>query len=71
MLIDCHQMSFYRKSCGLGPFIDLYRSIYPSISSLKLFSLFLNDKVPSSMKKKAMDLHYMKIGWHSLMQIPI
>ena len=71
MLIECTQMAFYRSTCGLGPFIDAYRNMYPSISSLKLFALFLNDKLPLSMKKKAMDLHYMKVGWHSLMKIPI
>ena len=71
MLIECTQMAFYRRTCGLGPFIDAYRNMYPSISSLKLFALFLNDKLPTSMKKKAMDLLYMKIGWHSLVKIPI
>jgi hypothetical protein len=28
-------------------------------------------KLPLLMKKKAMDLHYMKIGWRYLMKIPI
>ena len=71
MLIDCPQMSFYRDSCTLGLFINSYRKIYPSISSLKLFALFLSDKLPSSMKKKSISLYHMKTGWHSLMEISL
>ena len=71
MLICCPQMSFYRDSCILGSFISSYRKVHPSISALKLFALFLNDRVPGSMKKKAFALHHMKSGWFTLMKIPL
>ena len=70
MLICCPQMSSYRDSCILGPFISSYRKIRPSISALRLFTLFLNDRVPSSMQRKAFALHHMKSGWLTLMKIP-
>lgn len=69
MLIDCPGMTQTRDACGLGPFITAYRSISPQMSSVKLFALFLNDNNPEKMKKKALDLYTMKLGWHNLMNI--
>ena len=71
MLIDCCQMSHYRNSCGLGPFISAYRLTRPSLSSIKLYALYLDDQVPDNMLKRSTDLFHMYLGWHSLMDIPI
>lgn len=71
MLVDCPGMTQYRLSCGLGQFISAYRRTNPQISSIKIFALYLNDRNPENMKKKAFDLYHMKLGWHSLMCINI
>jgi hypothetical protein len=70
MLFECCSMSQYRDSTSLKPFIETYRRVNPAISSLKLYSLYLNDKHPQDMKKKAVDLYQMQLGWMSLMGIP-
>ena len=69
MLIDCPYMTQYRNSCGLGKFIVAYGRMKPSLSSVKLFALYLNDSYPEHMKKKAYDLFHMRLGWHKLMKI--
>ena len=71
MLIDCPRMSKYRESCELGSFVKAHKLANPGISSIKLYSLYLNDKNPASMKRKALVLYSMKVGWHSLMKIEL
>ena len=70
LLIECPEMAAYRNSCRIGPFINVYRGIYPSISSIKLYALYLNDCQPEDIKDKALSLYHMKTGWMSLMNIP-
>lgn len=69
MLVDCPQMSFYRKSCSLGPFIEAFRKINPQMSAVKIFSFYLNDTKTSDLKEKCLSLYHMKLGWHCLMGI--
>lgn len=69
MLVDCPEMTEFRESCGLGPFISAYRRMNPHISSIKIFALYLNDNHSDKMKKKSLDLFHMKLGWHSRMNI--
>ena len=71
LLIECAQMKNYRESCGLGPFISAHRLAKPGISSIKLFALFLSDRDPALLQKRALDLYTMKLGWHNLMDIDI
>lgn len=71
MLMDCPKMSKYRESCELGPFIKAQKSANPGISSIKLYSLYLNDRNPELMNRKALALYSMKVGWHSLMKIEL
>lgn len=70
LLIECPEMAAYRNSCRIGPFINVYKGIYPSISSIKLYALYLNDCQPEDIKNKALSLYHMKTGWMSLMNIP-
>ena len=69
--MECPRMSPFRKSCGIGSFIQAYKCIRPHLSSLKLYSLYLNDSYPESMKDKAIDLYHMYLGWRDLMNIDI
>ena len=71
MVIECPKLSLYRDSCGIGPFTAAHRLATPGISSIKLFSLYMNDKNPEAVRDKAMDLYNMKVGWHTLMKIDI
>ena len=71
MLMDCPKMSLYRESCELGPFIKAHKLVSPGISSIKLYARYLNDRDPASMKRKALALYSMKVGWHSLMKIEL
>ena len=71
MLFDCSKMTQYRESCGLGPFIRAHRILKQSITSIKLYALYLNDRDVDTIKKKAMDLYVMKVGWHKLMKIDL
>ena len=71
LLIDCPKMNQYRDTCCLGSFIRVHRRVRPGISSIKLFALFLDDKDPKAIKKKAIDLYTMIVGWHSQMKIDI
>ena len=69
MLIDCPAMEPYRQTCAIGPFIDVYKSLQPSISSVKLMSLYLSDSPGTNIKSKALSLYYMQKGWENLMNI--
>ena len=69
MVIECPKLNPYRDSCGIGPFVRAHQRSTPGISSLKLFSLYMNDNRPDSVRGKAMDLYNMKVGWHILMKI--
>ena len=71
MLVDCEALQTYRDSCSVGPFVAAFRQGNPSVSSVRIFALFLNDGDPSKFKEKALSLHHMKIGWHTLMKIPL
>lgn len=71
MLIDCPQMTQYRNSCGLGPFIAAYRSTKTHLSSVKIYAMYLNDSFPDIINKKTLDLYHMYLGWHNLMKIEI
>ena len=63
MLIDCPQLAEYRDTCSLGTFINAHRKIMPSISSVKIYALYLSDRYPEDIKKKAYCLYSMKCGW--------
>ena len=69
LIIDCPDLELHRRACGLGPFIRSYRAISRSISSLRLYSLFLNDSHNETMQLRAADLYSMKVAWHSLTKI--
>ena len=69
MLIDCPAMEPYRQTCAIGPFIDVYKSLQPSISSVKLMSLYLSDSPGTNIKSIALSLYYMQKGWENLMNI--
>jgi hypothetical protein len=71
MMIDCQAMDPYRDKCDLGPFIRLYRTLKPQYSSVKIYSLYLNDSNPEKVFKKKLSLYNMKVGWHRLMDIPL
>ena len=62
-------MEQYRNSSGIQSFILAHRRSTPHISSLKLFAIFLNDSNPDLIKKRAVSLYSMLLGWHSLMKI--
>ena len=64
-------MTQYRDSCGLGPFIRIYRQARPGVSSVKLYAVFLSDKDCALLRKRAMDLYTMRLGWHTLMNIEL
>ena len=63
MLIDCSAMSAYRNTCELNSFIVIYRRLQPQISSLKLYSLYLNDSLCTNIKEKVLTLYHMKSSW--------
>ena len=65
MLIGCPHLSVYRNACGVGKFVNFHRKLIPSISSVKLYALFLNDSNPEDIKDKATSLFNMKVGWLS------
>ena len=71
MLIDCKELEQSRATCGLGAFIRAKRIINPHVSSLKIFALFLNDCDAELIKKRALDLFFMKLSWHKLMKIEL
>lgn len=69
MLFDCPAMSGYRNTCELNSFIATYRRLQPQISSLKLYSLYLNDSLCTNIKEKVLTLYHMKSGWMKKMGI--
>ena len=71
MIIDCEQMSYYRDTCDIGPFITAHRSISPTLSSIKLLAMYLNDRRPDEMKSKSLSLYHMKLGWHQKLGIQL
>ena len=71
MIIDCPSMAVYRDMCGIKDFLQESRRLNPRISSIKLFSLFVNDRNPSALVQRATDLYTMKLGWNRLMRIEI
>ena len=71
MIIDCPIMEPYRSACDLAPFINLYKSLKPQYSSVKIFAMYLNDRDPTKIQKKTLSLCSMKLGWHKLMNINI
>ena len=71
MVIDCPKMDRYRDSCGIGSFVRAHRRSSPGISSIKLYSLYLNDTMMDSIQGRSIDLYTMKVGWHTLMKIDI
>ena len=65
-------MEVYRQTCELGAFLQVHKTMQPSISALKLAALYLKDNNSSnssSIKGKALTLYHMKRGWHHLMNI--
>ena len=66
MLIECAQMDQFRNSCALGPFVRTYRNMY---SSVKIYAMYLNDDNPKNVKKKALSLYHMQVGWNQKMNI--
>ena len=71
MLIDCPEMAQYRDSCEIGSYIRALRFDNPSLSSIKLNSMYLNDSNCDSIMRRSSVLYHMYLGWHSLMGIQI
>ena len=71
MVIDCPMMETYRSSCNIGPFIRALRITSPSLSSVKLYAMYLNDSDSERFCNKYQDLLHMYMGWHILMGIAI
>ena len=71
MLIDCPEMVQYRDSCEIGSFVRALRFNNHSLSSMKLYAMYLDDSNPDSILRRSNVLYHMYIGWHSLMGIPV
>ena len=71
LVVECPSMEIYRNNCSIGPFLKGFKSLNPQISPLKLYSLILCDERPDEIRAKAIGLYSMKLGWHSLMKIPL
>ena len=71
MLFDCPEMIQFRNSCGIGTFATANRFLQTLISSVKLYSLYLNDSNPDVLLKRSNTLYHMYLGWHNLMNIPL
>ena len=69
MLIDCPAMEPYRQTCAIGTFISVYKTLQPSISSVKLMSLYLSDSPGTDIKSRCLALYYMQTGWEQLMKV--
>ena len=67
MLFECSAMEPYRHTCDLSTFISIYRDLYPSISSIKLMSMYLSDVSGTNITQRAISLYHMKMGWKTLM----
>ena len=64
MLFDCPFMVQYRNQCEIGRFKEVYRITQPQISSTKLYSLFLSDRMEfGSLKERILSLHHMYLAW--------
>ena len=64
-------MDAYRGLCSIGPIVKLYKSLGPKYSSVKIYAMFLDDRSPETIQKKALSLYSMKVGWHKEMKIPL
>ena len=62
-------MEFYRQSCEIGPFINAYKKVQPTISAVRLTAYYLSDLPNVCLKDKALALYHMKRGWHTAMGI--
>ena len=69
VIIDCPSLHAYRQTCGLGPRIAGYRKLIKNMSSVKLYSILLNDSNQEIINKMGSDLIYMKEAWFKLMNI--
>ena len=69
LAIDCPSLSLYRNNTSLGSFIAAHRWLNPSISSLKLYSMFLDDSDADVMNKRGSDLFSLKVAWEQLVDI--
>ena len=65
MLIVCPELNEHRNSCSLGPFITAYKKIKPTISPVKPYAIFLDDKRPEDIENKVDSLIYMKVAWET------
>ena len=64
-------MEMYRNLCIIGPFVKMYKSLGPRYTSVKIYGMFLDDRDPRAIQRKALALYGMKIGWLKLMGIPL
>ena len=71
MIVDCPAMKVYRDLCSIGPFVSMYKNMGPKYSSVRIFAMFLDDRDPTQVQKKALALYSMKIGWLKEMKIPL
>ena len=60
-----------RTRNGIATFIDEVKKISPSISSTKLYALFLRDTDPEVMYTRSISLYSMNLVWHKLMGIDL
>ena len=71
MIVDCPSMEPYRRMCNIGSFVQLYKTMVPRYSAVKIYAMYLNDGDFKAIQKKALALYCMKVGWHKLMGIPL
>ena len=69
LLMECPSLELYRSNSILGPFITANKILNPSISNLKLYSKFLDDRNIDNLKNRIVAMYSMKYAWHTLMNI--
>ena len=71
MLFDCTFMASERSRCGINSFINDQRSINPSVSSVKLYALYLSDRDPKALPERSLSLYSMMLAWHKMLGMDI
>ena len=71
MIIDCPIMETFRARCEIGRLIRIYRAMQPQISSIKMYSMILNDSDHSCINEIMLSLYFMKSSWNTKVGIDI
>ena len=69
MVIDCPGLSQSRNMCSLGKFVNSMRRIFPTISSVKLYSLYMSDDRSEEISEKSYCLFSMKDAWEQQLRV--